>query len=295
MWRKLLKYKNLAKRFYKREVGNGRSTSFWHDCWSNMGDMWSITGARGVIDLGIQQQAVIDHVTEGRRRRRHRSVLLTTIENEIEELKQRRSEEEDKGLWRLKNGQYKAKFSSRETWLQIRSQNNPVLWSKGIWFNHHTPKFAFITWLAINDRLSTGDRMKRWNNDVSDKCVLCETQSETKKHLFFSCKFSKEVWIPLVRGIMRQRFTNQWEHILPIIANPGISRIKDFILRYLFQATINHIWRERNLRRHGEQKSTPQQLVVMIDKFLRNRINSFRHKDHNYADAMVTWLESRNI
>lgn len=38
MWRKLLKYKDVAKMFYRREVRSGNNTSFWHDSWSTLRD-----------------------------------------------------------------------------------------------------------------------------------------------------------------------------------------------------------------------------------------------------------------
>lgn len=52
MWRKLLKLREIAKGFYRKEVGNGRHTSFWFDNWSEIGVLFDLLGARGFIDLG---------------------------------------------------------------------------------------------------------------------------------------------------------------------------------------------------------------------------------------------------
>lgn len=128
MWRKLIKYKDVAKTFYKREVRNGNTTSFWHDSWSTLGDLWSRTGARGVIDLGIKQTATVSSVTSKRTWRQHRSDTLNEIEKEIAELRERRTEREDRGLWRMQNGEYKSTFSPRDTWTQIRLQHTKVSW-----------------------------------------------------------------------------------------------------------------------------------------------------------------------
>lgn len=54
MWGKILKFRDLAKRYYRVKVNNGRSTSFWHDSWSSMGCLLDEVGSRGYIDMGIQ-------------------------------------------------------------------------------------------------------------------------------------------------------------------------------------------------------------------------------------------------
>lgn len=58
-------------------------------------------------------------------------------------------------------------------------------WSKGIWFTHATPRFAFIAWLACHNRLATGDRMLRWGGNVNVACAFCEEMVESRNHIFF--------------------------------------------------------------------------------------------------------------
>lgn len=52
-------------------------------------------------------------------------------------------------------------------------------------FSQANPKFAFMAWLALRDRLSTMDRVSNWSQGVDTTCVLCKNAVETKKHLFF--------------------------------------------------------------------------------------------------------------
>lgn len=110
--------------------------------------------------MGIQQDETVAAVLRERRRRQHRAETLNQIEIIIQEMQGKQTEEDDQGLWRTRSGKYKPKFSSRETWQLIRTEQNRVSWSKAIWFKHGTPKYVFITWLAIKNRLSTGDRMR---------------------------------------------------------------------------------------------------------------------------------------
>ncbi|KAG2264144.1 hypothetical protein Bca52824_071223 [Brassica carinata] len=100
------------------------------------------------------------------RRRQHRIEIFNKVEDEIEKLKHENHQIEDIGLWRSKNGKYKPTFSSKNTWLEIRKVYADQVWSKGVWFKHATPKYSFHTWTAMRDRLSTCDRILKWNPNI---------------------------------------------------------------------------------------------------------------------------------
>lgn len=82
-------------------------------------------------------------------------------------------------------GEYQNKCSASQTWEQIRVQWPKVIWSHLIWFKQEVPRYSFITWLALKNRLSTGDRMQglgnrttlhvvrrtRWNKGSSFVCM----------------------------------------------------------------------------------------------------------------------------
>lgn len=82
-----MKLREVAKLFYRREIGNGRHTSFWFDKWSDRGVLFDILGARGFIDMGIRREATVEEaVFNPRRRRRHRVEILNSIEEELRSL-----------------------------------------------------------------------------------------------------------------------------------------------------------------------------------------------------------------
>lgn len=83
MWRKLLKYRDIAHPFHNVEVRSGANTFFWYDIWSPLGKLIDITGARGVIDLGISINATVASVFDSYRRLRHHNNALNSIENII--------------------------------------------------------------------------------------------------------------------------------------------------------------------------------------------------------------------
>ncbi|KAL9298582.1 putative reverse transcriptase zinc-binding domain-containing protein [Arabidopsis thaliana] len=220
IWKKILKYRGVAKRFCKAEVGNGESTSFWFDDWSLLGRLIDVAGIRGTIDMGISRTM------------------------------------SDRVLWKGKNDIYKDKFSTKDTWNYLRTTSNEVAWHKGVWFPHATPKYSFCLWLAAHDRLATGARMIKWNRGETGDCTFCRQGIETRDHLFFSCSYTSEVWTALAKGVFNTNHSNNWSQIITYATQHKRCRIESFLTKYILQATAYTIWRERNRRRHGDTPNT---------------------------------------
>lgn len=145
-----------------------------------------LLGYRGIIDLGISREATVEEaVLCFRRRKRHRMQLLNDIESDLSKVRENRDFlVEDASLWRRDSG-FKNNFSTQETWRLIREPKMKLLWTRGVWFSQATPKFAFITWFATLNRLSTLDRVAKWSIGVDTTCVLCKNAEESRDHLFF--------------------------------------------------------------------------------------------------------------
>lgn len=110
MWKKILKYREIAKSFHKIELGNGRSTSFWFDNWSSLGRLYDLTGHRGVIDMGIPTYATMAEVFENHRRRGHRVESFKVMEDAIEKARAERKDREDASYWKYSETIYKPRF-----------------------------------------------------------------------------------------------------------------------------------------------------------------------------------------
>ncbi|KAK2649161.1 hypothetical protein Ddye_016650 [Dipteronia dyeriana] len=75
----------------------------------------------------------------------------------------------------------------------LRTPHPLVSCYKIVWFQQNIPRMGFILWLAIKGRLSTLDRVQRYDPQVVTTCVLCNSQAETHAHLFFECFYSKAI------------------------------------------------------------------------------------------------------
>lgn len=198
------------------------------------------------------------------------------IEAEILVLKGKmQSNREDLSMWK-RGAVFKNEFSTRETWLMLREAKPLCSWAKGVWFPQATPKYAFITWLAMLDRLSTMDRVHKWNPSVDMTCVLCKRAAETRDHLFFTCHYSAQVWQYLTKGILCDQYTEVWREIVGLLTVGNREKKSLFCLSYSFQASVHAVWKERNKIRHGDKALPMEVLKKLVDKGIRNRLSLLR-------------------
>lgn len=253
-----------------------------------------LIGARGFVDMGISENATVAEAMRKHRRRRHRVTILNSVEEKIEKIKSANHQDVDIAVWRSKDDCFKPMFSSNNTWLLIRKEYTEQRWSKCIWFKYATPKYSFHTWTAMLDRLSTCDRMMRWNSAIDPTCVLCNQEVESRNHLFFSCAYSSHIWRKLMGSLLWTGYSERWEDIVEIMLAPSHDRIKLFLIKYTFQAAAHSIWRERNNRRHGGKKIPPAMLERIIDKNVRNRLSSIRRQgDKKMEKSLGVWFGTR--
>ena len=293
----MLKLREVAKNFYRMEIGNGRHISFWYDKWSDKGIIAEVLGDRGMIGLGIRKEATLaEAALRFRRKRKHRLEFLNELERSLDTVRSLIcNESEDISTWRGKMG-YKPNFSTRETWDKLREVNEKQMWAKGVWFSMATPKFAFIVWLAMKNRLSTMDRIAKWSQGVDNVCVLCHTEAETRDHLFFKCSYSDQLWRYLVGGILGSSYTDGWTEIVQKTSGSTLDKKSLFCLRYALQAATYAIWRERNRVKHGERLTPLDILKKITEKGIRNKLSLIRMKrGRGMENALQYWFQTRGV
>ncbi|XP_013639204.1 PREDICTED: uncharacterized protein LOC106344352 [Brassica oleracea var. oleracea] len=213
MWKKILKHRDRAKLFYMVDVRNGLKASFWYEKWSPMGRLIEILGKGRYIEMGIKENAKVAECIN-HRKKNHRFSMLNRVELEIEKIKEKLYlEEKDISLWRNAKDIYKKEFKTSETWQVVREKHQHCDWYKAIWFKHYTPKYSFILWVAMRDRLSTGSRMAQWDISANTSCSFCQDPLESIEHLFFQCSFTSLIWENLARGVLKDNFTARWSEI----------------------------------------------------------------------------------
>ncbi|KAK4384359.1 hypothetical protein Sango_3068000 [Sesamum angolense] len=102
--------------------------------------------------------------------------------------------------------------SLRRLSMIFRSPGPKVGWYSLLLGPCKIPKFSFVLWLAILEKLSTMD--KPWLSHLGGVCVLCGRAVETHEHLFFWCSYSRRC-IRVLKSIVRFSWPNRaWGRIL---------------------------------------------------------------------------------
>jgi len=112
-------------------------------------------------------------------------------------------------------------------------------------------KYSFLTWLTTRNRLTTWNRMIKWQAGVDISCVFCSEHIEDREYLFFTCGYANEIWSGLSKKVMGHKFSTRWNDIQTVLIDMSLGMHCLFLTRYNFQ--FYSIWRERNSPRHREE------------------------------------------
>ena len=278
---------------YVFEVHDGHTAFFWVDDWLQVGKLIDITGPIGTCHLRIDRHARVRDAAGNSswNIRGHRSRYFQELIDRIQTVQlPHETLGHDVALWKHSDDNYKPYFSASSTWEQVRDKKPVVFWRKVVWFPQGVPRFSFILWLAVKNRLSTGDRMRVWG--IQQGCVLCGERDETRDHLFFACPYSFTVWDKLVNRLTGNGTDPDWMGTLRHVSDNSLPLFDRILLKMAFQTCVYLLWKERNGRRHHTCLRTVYQLIRIIDKTVRNRITSLRYKaGHKLEGLMRRWFE----
>lgn len=267
VWRKILKVINTVELFMTTLVGNGLHTKIWFDKWHKVGVLGCVRGYELFQVPGVEK---------------HDKVACLTNEDEwipgippIEDLQQVWDvipnleklpfEVDDKVVW---TGASTGKFTSSSTWNLTREIGEEIAWWEVVWCNRYIPKHSFVVWRALLQRLPTQSRLCHLRVISMSQCCFCWNSKEDLDHLFFECAFSKSIWSTIMKKIY------PWDrrpHPLAIECSwiKGIYKGKSTtatIGKLAFNASIYHIWRERNQQRFNG-KSLRVDMIIENIKF----------------------------
>ncbi|CAL1408552.1 unnamed protein product [Linum trigynum] len=142
------------------------------------------------------------------------------------------------------NGFHMERYYVTKVWETIRVKQPQVPWCKLVWKSLCSPRDKHIIWLIIQDRISTLDKIQKWNAGIINLCPLCRSVPESRDHLFFDCIYSRNV-MQVIPG-SSSLLCNNWNDTLHLAttryktdtdsANYG---------RMVWMMLVSELWRER--------------------------------------------------
>ncbi|KAJ6681932.1 hypothetical protein OIU74_020228 [Salix koriyanagi] len=110
-------------------------------------------------------------------------------------------------------------------------------------------------------------------------CKLCYEHVEDHTHLFFRCRYSKEVWSAITCKAQIQwtylPWGAAWEWALTEYDTGPQARIMGMALA----ATIYHLWQERNRHIHNQHYGSSWKMTEDIIHLIRDKLANTRVED----------------
>lgn len=121
-------------------------------------------------------------------------------------------------------------------------------WALQVWNKWSLPKHTFISWLAVQDRMNTRERVGRYINLADRSCVLCTDSIETRDHLLFDCIWSKICLGKLKSWLNWRCSATKLMTLLKWIQRSRITKTRKQMYIASLTALIHMIWYARNTK-----------------------------------------------
>ena len=256
VWKNLLALRHQMKALVAWRMGDGSRISFWQDPWLPCGPLLEVLGAGFRGRVGIPLQITVQEfyhsniwqsfvAADRNRSVRSKAGYLTQLAALIPVSFPGAVTQQDSFIWLPNDG---SGFTIKTAWEAIRRWSPRVPWRKVIWHRAIPPRFSFLLWTIMQNKLPTRDRLANIEIASSDRCSICLNHQETVSHLFFECEYSQQVWTLVMEGVGNVQPV-AWSLLLPALQlNPLLLSAypEEFLKR--FAALTYYLWMERNHR-----------------------------------------------
>ena len=199
LWKSLLESRMVIEQGSYWRVGDGKSIDVWRDRWIKIPPDFKVqwSGLANPIPLKVENLLLDDR--RGWNMSMVREVLCEEDAGLVETIPLCKTSKPDRLIWidfvtgmfTVKSAYYVARnILSRE---QLPRDSRVMVWRK-LWTTKVAPKIKYFMWRLFQGILSTRMRLREKEIILESECVVCGTQRESIKHLFFECEMSKVLW-----------------------------------------------------------------------------------------------------
>lgn len=273
IWKQFLKLRPLALQHLKYIVGDGQHISLWYDPWLNGA---TINPSHSLLsNTGLPPLATVSFLLSG-----NSWALPVSNHHEVILLRQQichlpiPSPRPDQVFWGTCNIKT---VKAKQIWESIRARSPKVPWSSILWNKFHVPRFSFILWLGLLQKLSTNDRTKHYTGRTWN-CPLCNQQLESFNHLFFECDYSSTILQSAVTLGNWTTFPFSWDAIIAYLISYQGSHLSKNILCLTVATCFYKVWEARNNKIHNGSIIPPRILAKDVIHLIKSRLskcNSF--------------------
>ncbi|GJV73510.1 RNA-directed DNA polymerase, eukaryota, reverse transcriptase zinc-binding domain protein [Tanacetum coccineum] len=139
-WKNILSLRDKVRKHIGWKLGNGKSVNIWYDKWCSVSPLSDFIDTRDIYDARLNNNCTLQ---------------VPILSDDIK----------DTAVWILENGN-KKKFKISNVWKDMNCQEEKVDWHLLVWFAQSIPRHAFVTWLAIHERLMTHKLLNVYGNNI---------------------------------------------------------------------------------------------------------------------------------
>ncbi|GJZ02308.1 RNA-directed DNA polymerase, eukaryota, reverse transcriptase zinc-binding domain protein [Tanacetum coccineum] len=189
-------------------------------------------------------------------------------------------------LWKTKDGKI-VNYTTNKAWKDRRNTSDKVNWHDFVWFTNCTPKHSFTMWVVVQNRLTTQERLIEWYPDKKMECLFCGRCPDSLNHLFFECKFTKEIWCKVKTIAEINSMPDKWKDIVNLMSVKKHNKsIKNVLVRLILAACVYFIWTERNKRHFTTQKQSCKDMIENVVYHIRLKLASLNVKRTEHVEEI---------
>lgn len=171
-WKSLLEFRGEFQNHLKKIIGNGRMTSIWFDWWLECGPLYRAYGACPWFAAELEEGDMVSCLIQNGQwiashNERQREIVQMAenrdINTEVEDILL--FGEDRRSLW-----------SAKEVTKLLKEPGRMQGCKELLWYKHHVPRFSFVMWTALLNKLPTADRIRNWGLNMNKVCLLCAAQ-----------------------------------------------------------------------------------------------------------------------
>ncbi|XP_074277740.1 uncharacterized protein LOC141601363 [Silene latifolia] len=168
------------------------------------------------------------------------------------------------------NGGWDGSYTIQKGYQWLLGPRSKKDWVPMVWNRVCLPKHNFSTWIYVQQRFLTQDRLQKFGVVTDGECYLCGVQLETHSHLFFECVFSMQCLLHLQNWLQVHWQGNVMDWIIRWRCR---SLMKKQVVMAAISGLIYSIWNCRNKCRLENYITQPRQVVKGVQQLIKIRVS----------------------
>ena len=124
--------------------------------------------------------------------------------------------------------------------------------------------------------------MARYNTKIPIGCNLYNEDEETQEHLFFKCKYAKNIWENKTAWLKVQCPATSSQEWCDYLLHIPLARAYKDIIYSMFTATVYYIWKARNDLKHKGTLVGWRTAAYSIKEQTRQRVLCLAYQTKKY-------------